>query len=257
MLPERLTPRDESLWSFVAPFDAVPAEIISVPIGRDGNISLSAKVAEWTGRSKRTVSRTLRDLPNRGGDQDFSPKELASIVAPPVRKDVKVHPLLAEAAAIRQAGEIREHVEDIRPFDGVMYWTETEVYLLEVDWPEETDSAGIRKRQTEHGDAMNIDIEDPREGRYYKLHSAADDYEIITLSDAKEKAKYDTYVSLGKVPNDLVVSAAICERSVPELPVPLSGAGHGTQYVMTVIEFCCGKDSKTCDERYELPGKYS
>ena len=123
--------------------DAAPSASRYVPIGREGSIVL-------TNDKDDPTPLTLSSLPNRGGDQDFDSKHLGSIAAPPLRKGIlPTH--LAEAAAIRQAGEIREHVEDRRPFDGVMYWTDESVYVFEVDWPEETDSSLVHTRQTSLG----------------------------------------------------------------------------------------------------------
>ena len=104
---------------------------------------------------------------------------------------------IATADAIRKAGELREHVDGIRPFDGVLLCHEDEVHCFDVDWPEDEES-----------DANLA-------GRFYCMYTTPDDFSTISRSEALEKAKYDTYVSIGDVPSiHLVTSVGIPESAV-------------------------------------------
>ena len=122
----------------------------------------------------------MRNLPNKGGDGEYSQHELDTIPTPLPRAGIlPLH--LAEAAAIRQAGEIREHVDEEMPFEGVMYWTDNEVHVFYVDWPETTDSSLIYT--SEDG---SINVPDPKEGRYYRNRASLTDYHTISIEEARE-----------------------------------------------------------------------
>ena len=92
---------------------------------------------------------------------------------------------MAEAQAIRSAAELREHVEGVRPIDGVLLWEKECVRFFPVDWPEEDDN------------------EDDRHSRFNQLFSMKHDYETITHQEAQEMWPVSSQPKLGGIPGSI------------------------------------------------------
>ena len=198
--------------------DACPAETGNIiPIGRDGSMSLKPD-----------------------GDNFLLPEKLESSLerkfseAGPRKGKEWMPTPIAAADAIRKAGELRDDVEGIRPFDGVMLWSEDgSVTQLDVHWHEDED--------------------DPLDVRYASAWTTMDDFIVITEEEARTEAQADTYVHIGQVPVDLLKprSGSAVPGTNAEQEIPRR---YGPSFLYTLIEFCCSSESKLCSPKYLVPG---
>ena len=122
---------------------------------------------------------------------------------------------LAEAAAIRSAAELREHVDGVRPIDGVLLWENDCVRCFPVDWPEDEGHV------------------DDSYSRFNLMWSALDDFQTITKDEAREMAKYDTCLNLNRSNHKLDLTYM---DSCPAESVSV-GPMQGPKLLATHIEF--------------------
>ena len=163
-------------------------------------------------------------IPERGSFDKPIIKTQQTFAHPGFRKDYTgLGTLASEADAIRSAAELREHVDGVKPFEGVLAWTNDQVCYFPVDWPPS---------------ASNED------GRFYRLWSDPSDLSVISFDEAREKQKAGQCVHIGQAPRTR--ECAVAREA---------GAGDGAdKYILTFIEFCCSNLSKASDNRYNRRG---
>ena len=136
-------------------------------------------------------------------------------------QDHKSWNLYAAAEAIRRAGELREHVDGVRPFDSVVAWStqnkEPDISRYEVSWPEDDDN--------------------PDGGRFYSLNTTGFDFEMLSLEDARRDLDSDRHIHIGDVPQNAY-------EACPSVVSDIESRKCSWKFVLTIIELCCSEDSK-------------
>ena len=143
--------------------------------------------------------------------------------------------LVSEAVALQKAHELHQHVEGSSECDGVILWGKTECFVFKTDWPEDNTDEEVFHR--------------------YDYQDSLCGYpDTINRKQALGLTNKGVFMHVGQhVPHRVTRWAKMPSDAAPAVMNDCAGSGAG-RWLLTLIEFCCSKDSRLCDVRYIRPG---